>query len=326
MVTRSATHEKILRRPLERLLPHDAVEESVTEEFDFTTPIDLSRWFVCPSLTPLYYAPIYSELEERHQLRYNQLTALSFSELIGFFETTFAASVLAAISRSRIWATDRLLVDCLEAFIAEERRHTDWWLRLNRLSSPGLYTQTDRAIVRISTVAKYLLQQLTNHPFAFPFVYWVMLALEERSLDISRRCMRMPTDLIEPRYLAIYRSHLLHEVRHVQIDWHLIERFYAQRLSSVRWLNALIFRFAVQRFFLPPVNSAARVISQLVVEHPELENHSTIMLRQLHHVGRDLAYHQMMYSRDSTPITFSLFDRFPEFRSMSRVLLCYQAS
>jgi hypothetical protein len=325
MATESATPEKIRRRPLERLVPQGANADTSTEEFDFSTPIDLSRWFVCQTLTPLYYAPIYSQLEERHQRRYNQLTALSFSELIGYFETTFAASVLAAITKSRSREIDQPLVNCLETFVAEEQRHSDWWLRLNRLSAPEFYAQVDRAIIRISFGARYLLQQLTNHPFAFPFVYWVMLALEERSLDISRRCMRMPTHQIEPRYLAIYRAHLSHEVRHVQIDWHLIERFYATRRSAVRRLNSSVFRFAMQRFFLPPVYSAARVISQLVTEHPEIKSHGPLMLQQLRQVGRDPAYHQMMYSRDSTPITFALFDRFPEFRSMSRVLLSYQA-
>jgi hypothetical protein len=325
MATQSATCEKIRHRPLERLLSRNAVADSEQGKFDFTTPIDLSRWFVCPTLTPLYYAPIYAALEERHQLRYNQLTALSFSELIVLFETTFAASVLAAISRSRRQAIDRPLVDCLEAFIAEEREHTDWWHCLNRLSAPKLYAETDRAIIRVSTFAQDLLGRLTNHPFAFPFVYWVMLALEERSLDISRRCLRMPVDRIEPRYLAVYRAHLSHEVRHVQIDWHLIERFYAERSSAVRQLNAWLFRVAVRRFFLPPTRTAARVISQLVIEHPELECDRPCMLRQLRQVGGDPAYHQMMYSRDSTPITFSLLDRFREFRPMSRVLLTYQA-
>lgn len=325
MAIDSATQDKIRRRPLERLVPHATAADTSTEHFDFTTPIDLSRWFVCPTLTPLYYAPIYSQFEERHQRRYNQLTALSFSELIGYFETTFAASVLAAITKSRIRAADQPLVNCLETFVAEEERHSDWWLRLNRLSAPELYAETNRAIIRISFIARHLLRQLTSHSFAFPFVYWVMLALEERSLDISRRCMRMPTSQIEPRYLAIYRAHLSHEVRHVQIDWHLIERFYATRSAAVRRLNASMFRVAMRRFFLPPVYSAARVISQLVTEHPELKSRGPLMLQQLHHVGHHPAYQEMMYSRESTPITFALFDHFPEFHSMSRVLLSYQA-
>jgi hypothetical protein len=134
----------------------------------------------------------------------------------------------------------------------------------------------------------------------------------------------MPAEQIEPRYLAIYRAHLAHEVRHVQIDWHLIEHFYANRSGALRRFNAKLFREAIRRFFLPPTRSAARVIDRLVDEHPELEPLRPAMERQLNDVGRDRAYHEMMYSRESTPITFSLFDRFTEFHAMSRVLLSYQ--
>jgi hypothetical protein len=230
---------------------------------------------------------------------------------------------LAALAKSRRHDLDRPLAACLEAFIAEERRHTEWWRRLNRLSDPALYTKSDQAIIRLPAAAKFVLRRLAIRPRAFPLVFWVMLALEERSLEISRRCMSLPDDEIEPRYLAIYRAHLAHEVRHVQIDWHLIERYYAGRSGMIRRLNATLFRSAVRRFFLPPTRSAVRVLDRLVAEHPELEPLIVAMRRQLVQVGSDPAYHQMMYSRESTPITFALFDRFPEFHAMRRVLHSY---
>lgn len=198
MLVDVGTHTTIRRRPLDGLLSQHNAIEAVKSEFDFATPIDRSRWYVCPTLTPLYYAPIYQQLEERHQLRYNQFTALCFSELIGFFETTFAASVLAALAKNRRHEIDRELVDCLEGFIAEERHHTEWWRRLNRLSEPALYASVDQAIIRLPASSRFVLRQVTRHPHAFPLVYWVMLALEERSLEISRRCTRMPTEQIEP--------------------------------------------------------------------------------------------------------------------------------
>jgi hypothetical protein len=324
MLVDAGTREKIRRRPLDGLLSRRESNDAGVAEFDFATPIDRSRLYVCPTLTPLYYAPIYRQLSEHHQRRYNQLTALSFSELIGFFETTFAASVLAALAKSRRQDVNHELVDCLEGFIAEERHHTEWWRRLNRLSEPGLYVNSDQAIIRLPALAKFLMRQLTSHPQAFPMVFWVMLALEERSLEISRRCMRLPAEQIEPRYLAIYRTHLAHEVRHVQIDWHLIERYYETRSRTIRRLNATLFRSAIRRFFLPPTRSAVRVLTRLIVEQPELEPLAFAMRRQLRQVGSDPAYHQMMYSRESTPITFALFDRFPEFYAMREVLQSYR--
>jgi hypothetical protein len=151
-----------------------------------------------------------------------------------------------------------------------------------------------------------------------------MLLLEERSLEMSRRCMRRADHEIEPRYRAIYRAHLAHEVRHVHIDWHLIEQYFSGRSAMLRRLNARMLRTAIARFFLPPTQTAVRVVRRLVDEHPELAPLTGTMRRQLVDVGRNSAYHEMMYSRESTPIAFSLFDRFPELHAMRRVLYSYQ--
>jgi hypothetical protein len=313
----------ISQRPLERLTRNRSASDEPAFQFDFLTPIERSCWFVCPTLTPLYYAPVYHDLDVRHQLRYNQLTALSFSELISFFETSFASSVLVALARCDGNRDDSDLARCLESFVEEERRHTEWWQNLNRLSEPEIYRKSDRVIIRISPAIESMLRQLTNRPVLFPLVFWVMLALEERSLEISRRCLRMSADQIEPRYQAIYRAHLAHESRHVQIDWHLIDRYFAASSAAVRRLNATLFRLAIQRYFLPPTRTAMRVLDRLMVEFKELQSVRSEMRRQLVRVGDDPAYHEMMYSRKSTPVTFSLFDRFSEFHAMRHVLHSY---
>jgi hypothetical protein len=134
----------------------------------------------------------------------------------------------------------------------------------------------------------------------------------------------MPAGQIEPRYRAVYRAHLSHELRHVEIDWHLIDRYYGCRSQFVRHLNARLFRLAIGRFFLPPTWSAVKVVDRLVLEHRELATLHAAMRRELADVGQELAYQQMMYSRETTPITFALFDRFPEFHAMRRVLRTYQ--
>jgi P-aminobenzoate N-oxygenase AurF len=312
------------RRPFNRILRASQVNQDNLSAFDFSTPIDRSRWFVCPTLTPLYYAPVYCELLESHQRRYNQLTALCFSELISFFETTFAASVLAALAAGKRNGIDPELAACLGQFIEEEREHTRWWQQLNQLSEPALYSTRQRAIIRLSAPIRFLLNQITRRPGCFPLVFWVMLALEERSLEISRRCLRMPNHQIEPRYLAIYRAHLQHEVRHVQLDWHLIERFYEPSSLALRKFNAALLRLAIARFFLPPTRSARRVVRRLVAECPELMPLRKLIETQLVKVGEDPAYHAMMYSRESTPITFALFDRFKEMHELRAVLRFYE--
>lgn len=311
------------RQPLDVLLRRNDRGDEAPVEFDFSTPIDRSRWFVCPTLTPLYYTRIYQQLSADQRRRYNQLTALGFNELIAFFEGTFAASVLAALADARHRQMNDELADCLARFISDEQRHIAWWRELNRLSEPSWYAKSDGNMIRISPGARRLLAALTSWPHRFPAVFWVMLALEERSLDISRRCMKMDRDRIEPRYRAIYQQHLKDESQHVQFDWHLIERFYMNRSRAVRWTNAKLLRLLIGRFFLPPTRSAVRVVRRLTVEHPELAPRQPEIIRQLKALRDNPDYHDMMYSPTVTPVTFALFDRFEEMHAMRHVLRSY---
>lgn len=309
---------RLLRRMLARSGdPHDAIE------IDWSTPINLERWFVCPTTTPLYYAPVYRQLSEADQLRYNQLTAVSFNELIAFFESTFAASVLSALDGGALRRDDPELAGALAQFVAEERLHTLWWRRLSSLSQGRAAGDAAEPIIRVSPTAQRFLAELTGRPRWFPAVFWVMLALEERSLEISRRCLRMPPVMMEPRYREVYRKHLEHEAAHVEIDCQLIELHYASRSRAMRRVNATLLRRMIGNYFLPPNRSAVLVLKQLVRERPTLAPLLPQMIAELKAVGHSPAYHEMMYSRSSTPLTFAHFDRFPEMHAMRKVLQSY---
>jgi hypothetical protein len=246
-----------------------------------------------------------------------------FNELIAFFEGTFSASIWAALADARHRPTTGRLADCLSRFIADEQQHISWWRQLNRLSEPELYAGTDRSLVRLSVLARKLLGAMTSRPQWFPVVFWIMLALEERSLYVSRCCMKMDRDRIEPRYRLVYQQHFIDESRHVQLDWHLIERFFAHRSRAVRQVNAKLLRLLIGRFLLAPSRSAVRAVQRLLVEHPELAPRRPEMVRQLKALRDNTDYHEMMYSRTVTPITFALFDRFEEMHGMQHVLRSY---
>ncbi len=293
---------------------------------DLTSGVDHARWFVCPTLTPLYYASCYQTLSEPQQKRYNQLTALCFNELIAFFEQSFAASVLAAISRLRPGQIDQSLKTCLQGFLRDEQQHIAYWRDLNRATAPQVYARGGPWILRFSPLATRSLRCLTAQPLRFPVVFWVMLALEERSLEISRRCLALDPAQMDPCYRAVYQHHLRDEVRHVELDHHLIERFYApQPLYWRRW-NARILRSLIGRYFLPPIRSAVRVVRRWVEQCPELAPRLPEFEQQLRWVGQNPKYVEMMYSRASTPQTFALFDRFEEMHGMQRVLASYRVA
>ncbi|HSC28758.1 MAG TPA: diiron oxygenase [Vicinamibacterales bacterium] len=305
---------------LDRLAP--AGEPAPSDMFDWTTPIDRTRLYICETLSPLYYTAVYRDLGEEHRLRYNQLTGILAVELIALLESEFLDAALAAVEAEE--APDSPLRAAVVRFARDERRHAAAWAKLTRLSEPGWYAGRARHIVRLPPGAAGLLRFVARHPIAFPVVFWVQLAQEERSIEISRRCMRMPADRIEPRYAGAFREHLVDETRHVQVDRHLIERFYAKRPAPVRRMTARLFRAITRGFLLAPAHSTSQVIAILAREYPELVPLLPRIRRELRALEENDDYHRMMYSRRTTPVTFGLFDRFEEFRQMRHVLRSYR--
>lgn len=291
---------------------------------DWATPIDRSRWFLCETLTPLYYTRVYHQLSLEHRRRYNQLTGMFANELIAFLEREFLDAVLNAVRaaphRGSGWSALR---EAVSEFRIEEQQHLVLWRRLNELSDPARYAGTDRVFLRVGPVVTELGRFAARHPRAMPVVFWIQLLQEERSIEMSRRCARMPAESIEPRYAAIYRSHLRDEIRHVQIDCHLIEQFYVPRSPPVRWTTALLLRRLLAAVFLAPGASTGRVIAALTQECPDLLPMLPVFCRELRSVQLNPDYQRMMYSRETTPIAFELFDRFPEFARLRSVLHTY---
>ena len=293
------------------------------DDLDWTSPIDRSKWFVCPTLTPLYYTPVYSDLSREHRLYYNQLFALYQSELIAYFEISFSERTLTVIrEHPRITEYDDL-DRCLSHFVQEERKHIQMWRMLNRTAAPAWYESTDNYIVQIPRAARRVMEFLTCRPNLFPVMLWITLAMEERSLEISRRCINMSPAEIEPLFAAVFRAHLIDEGRHVQIDRHLLQCFYFDRSKALRYINARLLRFMLGNFFLTPYRSAMRVVTLLVRQYPEIRHLLPRLMREQRVLDRNMDYQRMMYSRTVTPILFSLFDEFPEYAAMGRVLKAY---
>ena len=291
------------------------------EEVDWETPIDRSRLFLCETLTPLYYTPSYAGLPAEHRRRYNQLTGMLANELILRLESGFIDTALAAVTRHD--DADAELVSAVRRLHDDEARHAEGWRQLNRLSEPGWYLSDRPRLLRVPRIVDRLARALARSPVACPVILWIQLTQEERSMEISRRCLRMPPGAIEPRYAAVYGEHLRDEARHVQLDCHLIERVYAAQSLPARRLTARVFRWVLANLFLRPARSSVRVIEVLAAECRELQPRLPQMVRELRALDGNDAYQEMMYSRRTTPHTFDLFDTFPEFHAMRTVLRAY---
>ena len=234
-------------------------------------------------------------------------------------ETEFLGAALTAVESRGDRRQPSDLHAAVLRFRDDERRHADIWQNLNRLSEPAWYESADRRLMNIPSGALMAARLIARHPV----VFWLQLVQEERSLEISRRCMRVSPQVMEPRYAAAYGAHLPDEARHVQIDRHLIDHFYRPRNIAVRRASALLFRTIVGTLLVTPVYSTARVVRVLAAEHPELAPLVPRMLRELGGLRSSIEYHEMMYSRRTTPVTFALFDEFPEFHQMRAVLRGY---
>ena len=240
-------------------------------------------------------------------------------------ETEFLVAALSAVE-ARQGDPRELpgLQAAVRRFRDDERRHADIWHNLNRLSEPEWYASTNWRLLGIPRAALTAARLVARPPCRVPVVFWLQLVQEERSLDISRRCMRMSPQAMEPRYAAAYMAHLPDEARHVQIDRHLIDTFYRPRSLAVRRATALLFRGIVGTLLMTPVHSTARVVRALADEYPELAPLVPRMLGELASLPDNADYHEMMYSRRTTPVTFELFDEFPEFHQMRAVLRGYE--
>ncbi|HVR76274.1 MAG TPA: diiron oxygenase [Planctomycetota bacterium] len=289
---------------------------------DLSTPVDTSRHFLCPTVTPLYYTEIHRSLTVEEKLRYNQLSGLAFNEVISFFEEMMAPVLLPAAARAARSSPE--LAECLARFEEEERRHLTTWRELNRWTEAELHGGKDRRFLKLPALLKAVFRDLCRRPRMFPMLFWLLAAQEELSMEVARRSLAMPGDLIEPRFAQAYRAHLADEVRHVQIDWHLIDHFHAPAGRVCRGLNAFLFREAFRHFFVTPKRLARRVVEALARDFPNLAPLVPEMLLELRGLRTCRPYQEMMYSRRNHPVLFALFDSFPEMQGIRKVLAGYE--
>jgi hypothetical protein len=270
------------------------------------------------SLAPLAHSTVFDQLSDAQQRRYNQLAAVMQNEIICFFEQEFAVRVLPAMLRDK--RLPPALAQSMQQFIDDERQHTELFRGLNRFAEPKWYANGDYHVLRIPRAFRALLRFMTSHPSLFPMVFWIMLLMEERSLMISRRYAEMAAETVEPHFAAAYAAHLEDEVRHVQIDWHLLEQFYRSRPRWIRRVNGRLLEWFIAGLFLKPRRANVRLLHLLIEEFPELEPKRTPLVQAVHHLLENAGYREMMYSPQSTPIAMALLEECPELRPLHRTI------
>ncbi|HEU4386997.1 MAG TPA: diiron oxygenase [Blastocatellia bacterium] len=308
-----------LRLPLDRINRHADERGVAVGRLRFDHPIDRTRLFTSPGLAPLAYSPVFAELSPEQQRRYNQLVGLLQNELIGFFEQEVGGRVLPAALRSSNHLSPELSRS-VRRFLEEEKQHTQMFRRLNHLAEPDWYRNTDYYILQLGAGFLFLFRRITSRPGLFPMLFWMMLLMEERSLLMSKRYAAAEPGTIEPQFLEAYLAHAEDEVRHVQIDWHLLERFYQRRPAWQRKWNARLLEGLLAGLFLKPRRANIRLVDLLIAEFPDLRPMRRRLVQAAYELAGNVGYRHMMYSPEATPISYMLFAASAEFARLQRRL------
>ncbi len=314
----------VARRP--HRLPVDRLNEQAREttppkSIDLSTPIDRSLHFVCPTLTPLYYTSVYEQLTPEIQRRYNQITALAFNEFTRFLEQDIGGTVLPALAETPSVPPE--LREYLHHFHEEEKAHAQMWTALNAHCEREWYTITESRFVRLGKLPRIALQAVLRRPRTFRWVLWILLCMEEIAMETARRTVHSAVE-IEPRFLTAYQSHQQDEVRHVQVDWYLIEHLTDPLPPRRRRRDARALRYVFRHYLLAPLRVGRRVLEQLGAEYPEVRRIIPQVLNEYRALPRSVAHQSALFSRHTHPVMFALFDRYPEFQIIEDVLLTYR--
>jgi hypothetical protein len=283
-------------------------------------PIDFSRRFIPEFITPLAYTSIYREMSDTQRLRYNQLYASNFHEQFMSLEKVLIEHLLQPLTHR---FRDEKLAEHLIDFRNEEIKHTAMFHDLHVRCEPRLYAEHDFYFLRMPKSLRWALHQVGKRAAMFPFCLWLTIIEEERTIFYSKMYLDK-ADELEPTFVATHRVHLADEVGHVRRDKELLERLWPDRSGLWRNANARIFSAILHEYFNVPKRGGWRVVRELLREFPELTHLLPQMRQELHALESNEAFLRTLYTRDMVPHTFALFDQWPEFGFLERVLPGYQ--
>ena len=282
------------------------------------------KW--CPDvLTHLYYCPSYKLLTAEEKLHYNQLFAMGVCEQFLLLEDILLVRGMRRIVDAAGKKLSHEMRAGLENLIEEERKHGEMFRRLLKASAPDLYADRDLAIYELPRRDQKLVDFfLWGTPL---FVSWVFVAMifEEKSIDFYRKYLAAEkNEELDPLYREVHRAHAQEEVRHVQIDHHLVEIFWDGAPGWKQKLNHHVF-YWIMKGFARPERTVRRMLSLLEERHPRLAEHRETLVGEALAVAADPVWQRASYSRAAQPLTFQIFDRYPDFQLLESIFPQYRA-
>lgn len=256
-----------------------------------------TKRFVPDNFTALYYTSSFALLNEAQRVRCTQLHGCYMNEQIMFLEQHLAPGALG--SAQRLPLQDDLR-SALGDFLAQERRHSEMFRGLNRAVAPELYDESDFYFVRSSPLWTALLRAASQRALLLPMLFWLMLLQEERSLFYSKAILR-EQEILEARFVEVYRVHLADEVHHVRWDEELLDQIWPRTPSWQQRLHLWFLAWLVHEFLTTPKRAGMRILDRLIHEFPELRPHHTRMRSELLGLAHNRRYLDWLYGEDVTP-------------------------
>jgi hypothetical protein len=290
------------------------------EDIDWSLGVDPAKPWEPEDMNALWFVPSFSLLDPGQRRRCNQLHALAVSEQFVWFETQLIRAIGNLLQGPGV---PPLLEEALRHFVREEEKHTEMFWRLLEKSAPGWYRPRAPRLFSVSPLQQLATDCMTANPRTFIAWVWLAIFIEERTLYISRLHMqaakRAPGE-IDPLHAQVHRFHFFDEVRHYQLDQHLLTWLYDPQPRWKRRLAAAMFR-QVLRSFVGARRTAARIVTQLAAEYPALRAAwLPQMLRELRSVAGNPRYQEKHFSPVAQPRTLALLLEYPEHDRLWRML------
>lgn len=316
------------KRSLETLevLNRKAADNAFTlEELDWSRPIDRGRYWSPEEIAPLFYLPAYASFLPEEKLRYNQLFAMGVCEQFIWLEEHILVNTLNKVLERN--DAPPPLRRALEFFIEEEIKHTRMFRRVLERCEPEWYAGSASREFRLFNIAswqQFLLDRVLRNPRTFLVWVWTAIFFEERTVDYCRHYLKTAKadpSRLDPTFVMLHEYHFKDELRHYQLDQHLLAWIYDPQPGWKKTLGARMFG-ALMRGYVNPSRTSLRILEVMGREFPRLDAEVIPRLKlEIKDIGQSLEFHRMAFSREAVPKTMDLFAEYPELDPIWKLFL-----
>jgi len=282
------------------------------EDIDWLLAADRTKPWAPDGFNAIDYLPAATLLNESEKLRCNQLQALSLCEQFIWLEQQLIRPLTCVVEGQDV---PQPLRDAMWHFMREERKHIEMFWRVLERSEPAWYRSRKPRLFRVSPLQQFGIERMVENPRVLVAWIWLTIFVEERTLYLARgyiEAEKKTQGRIDRLHTQLHQLHFRDEVRHYQLDQHVLTWLYDPQPRWKKKLSAWIFHY-MMCCYANPRHSARAVLTQLAREFPRLRKHIVPrMLVELAQVGRNEAFRWKHFSRSALPRTLALLAEYPE--------------